>query len=188
MCSESISLKYKARAKVYYNNKKHSTVKFLIACTPLGSISFISKEWGGRVSNTDTVKDSGLINPNLHYHGDQILADRDFTLKNEFAAGCRVEFVIPSFTKGKRQFRAKEVEVSRQIVSVRIHVERVITLIKNKYKILDCVLPLILLKTLSKEGVECEIANIEKLFTVCAVFVNLGERIVYIEKKVNNQD
>ena len=94
---------------------------------------------------------------------------------------------IPSFTKGKKQLSAKEVEISRQIASVRIHVERVIGLIKNRYKILDCVLPLTLLKTLSEEGVECEIANIDKLFTVCAVLVNLGEGIVYNEK-VNNQD
>ena len=34
---------YKARAQVYSNYKKHSTVKFLTACTPRGSISFISK-------------------------------------------------------------------------------------------------------------------------------------------------
>ena len=58
---------------------------------------------------------------------------------------------------------------------------------KNRYKILDCVLPLTLLKTLSEEGVECERASIDKLFTVCAVLVNLGEGIVYNEK-VNNQD
>ena len=43
-----------------------------------------------------------------------------------------------------------------------------------------------LLKTFSK-GAKCEIANIEKLFTVCAVLVNLDEGIVY-NKKVNNQD
>ena len=71
---------YKARAQVYSNYKKHSTVKFLIACTPLGSVSFISKAWCGRVSDIDIVKDSGLINPNLHHHGDQSLADCGFTL------------------------------------------------------------------------------------------------------------
>ena len=36
---------HKARAQVYSNYKKHSTIKFLIACTPLGSISFLSKAW-----------------------------------------------------------------------------------------------------------------------------------------------
>ena len=58
---------------------------------------------------------------------------------------------------------------------------------KNRYKVLDFVPPLILLKTPSEEQVECEIANIDKLFTVCAVLVNLGEGIVY-NKKINNQD
>ena len=178
---------YKARAQVYSSYKKHSTVKFQIACTLRGCISLISKAW---VSNIDIVKDSGLINPNLHHHGDQILADRGFTLEDEFAAGCAVELIRYSFTKGEKQLSAKEVEVSRQIASVRIHVKRVIGLIKNRYKILDCVLPLTLLKTLSEEGVECEIANYEKLFTVCAVLVNLGEGIVYNEivPIVNNQD
>ena len=57
-------------------------------------------------------------------------------------------------------------KVSRQIASVHIHVERVIALIKNRYKILDCVLPITLLKTFSEEEVECEIANIDKFFTV----------------------
>ena len=109
---------YKARAQVYSNYTKHSTVKFLIACRPLGSISFTSKAWGGRVSDIDIVKDSGLINPNLHHRGDQILADRGFILHDEFAAGCGVELIIPSFTKGKKQLSAKEMEVSRQIASV----------------------------------------------------------------------
>ena len=72
-------------------------------------------------------------------------------------------------------------KLSQQISSVRIHVERVIGLIKNRYKILDCVLPLRLLNSLSEEGVECEIANIDKL-TVCAVLVNLAEGVVYNEK------
>ena len=172
---------------MYSNYKKHSAVKFVIACTPLGSISFISKAWGGRVSDIDIVKDSGLINPNLHHHGDQILVDRGFTLQDEFAAGCGVGLITPNFTKGKKQLSAKEVEASRQITSVRVHVERAIGLIKSRYKILDCVLPLTLLKTLFEEGAECEIANIDKPFTVCAVLVNLGEGIVYNEK-VDNQD
>ena len=120
----------------------------------------------------------------MHHHGDQILADCGFTLQAEFAAGSGVEV---SFTKGKNQLSAKEVEISRQINSVPIHVEHVIRLIKNRYKILDCVLPLTSLKTLSKEGVDCEIANIDKLFTVCAVLVNFSEGIGYNEK-VNNQD
>ena len=89
------------------------------------------KHGGGRVSDINIVKDSGLISPSVHHHGDQILADCGFTLEDEFAAGCGVELIIPSFTKGKKQLGAKEVEISRQIASVCIHVECVIGLIKN---------------------------------------------------------
>ena len=98
---------YKARAQVYSNYKKHSTVKFLIAYAPLTSISFISKAWGGRVSDIDIVKDADLINPNLHHHGDQILADPGFTLQDEFAAGCGVELIIPSIMKGGETGKCK---------------------------------------------------------------------------------
>jgi len=40
-----------ARAQTYSNYKKHNTVKFLIGITPQGSVAFISKGWGGRVSD-----------------------------------------------------------------------------------------------------------------------------------------
>ena len=40
-----------ARAKTYSNYKKHNTIKVLLAVTPTGSICFISKAWGGRVSD-----------------------------------------------------------------------------------------------------------------------------------------
>ena len=98
----------KARAQVYSNYKKHSTVKFLIACTPLGSISYVSKAWGGRVSDVVLVKQSDFISNKYHHPRDQILADRGFTLADEFAAGCGVELIIPYFTKGKKQLSARE--------------------------------------------------------------------------------
>lgn len=118
-------MKLDARARVYSNYKKHSTVKFLIACTPQGSVSFLSKAWGGRISDVELVKESGFMDLS-HYPRDQILADRGFTLVDDFAAKCGVELTIPSFTKGKKQLSAKEVETTRQIAAIRIHTERVI--------------------------------------------------------------
>lgn len=124
--------KLSARCKVYSNYKKHSTVKVLIGCTPNGSISFLSKAWGGRASDIDIVRHSRFIEPNMHHPHDQILADRGFTLKDDFAALCSAELITPAFTKGKKQLSAKDVEVSRQLSSVRIHIERVIGHMKSK--------------------------------------------------------
>ena len=49
----------------------------------------------------ERVKQSDFISYKYHHHGDQILADSGFTLKDEFAAGSGVELIIPYFTKGK---------------------------------------------------------------------------------------
>ena len=44
---------------------------------------------------------------------------------------------IPAFTKGKKQLSGLEVEQTRRIANVRIHVERVIVNICKKYSILS---------------------------------------------------
>ena len=50
--------------------------------------------------------------------GDQILADRGFTLQDDFAAESCAELITPAFTRGKAQLSAKEVECSRKIASI----------------------------------------------------------------------
>ena len=49
---------------------------------------------------------------------------------------------IPSFTKAQDQLRAVEVEDTRVIANVRIHVERVIGNLRKKYAILNRTLPI----------------------------------------------
>ena len=166
------------RAVTWSNYKKHNTVKFLIGCTPLGSVSFMSKAWGGRVSDVELVRQSGFIDPHLHMPGDQILADRGFTLQDDFATICSTELIIPAFTKGKRQLSAMEVETSRSMAAVRIHVERVIGLMKRRFRILHGTLPITLIKSLSDEAAECDTASIDKIVHVCAILTNLGESVV----------
>ena len=102
--------------------KKHTTVKFLIACSSRGAITFLSKAWGGRVSDIQLVQRSGFLTDIPHHPRDQILADRGFTMKEEFAGIAGIELLTPAFIKGKSQFSAQEVETSRQLASVRIHV------------------------------------------------------------------
>lgn len=49
---------------------------------------------------------------------------------------------IPAFTRGKKQLSALEVEDTRTIANVRIHVECVLVLVRQKYSILKGTLPI----------------------------------------------
>ena len=72
----------------------------------------------------------------------------------------RAKFEIPSFTKGLHQMRAEDVQDTRVIESVRIHVEQVIGNLRKKYSILNGTLPIDYL--LSKgDGTE-KLTTIEK--------------------------
>lgn len=109
-----------ARAITYSSYKHHNKVKYLIGITPQGTVSFISEGWGGRASDKYITDNSNFLN-NL-MPGDTILADRGFDIKDSvelYAATVK----IPAFTKGKKQLEGIEVERTRCIANVRIHVE-----------------------------------------------------------------
>lgn len=162
---------FDARSKTYSNYKKHNTIKFLIGITPVGTISFLSQCWGGRVSDKNLTQESDFFN--LVEAGDTVLADRGFTIADDLAVhGVKLE--IPAFTRGKGQLSQRDVELSKQLSKVRIHVERVIGNLKNKYTILKGPLPVNLLKHKHDNGT----ANIDKIVAVCASLTNLCESIV----------
>ncbi len=50
-----------ARAQTYSHYKHHNTVKILIGITPQGSISFVSKAWGGRTSDKFLTERCGML-------------------------------------------------------------------------------------------------------------------------------
>ena len=69
-----------------------------------------------------------------------MLADRGFDIA-ESVGIIQAKLHIPCFTKGKDQLSALEVEDTRSIANVRIHVERVIGAFRQKYSILKGTLP-----------------------------------------------
>lgn len=131
-------LNLNARAQTYSNYKSHNTIKYLIGITPAGAVSFLSSGWGGKASDKVITIESGFLN--FVTHGDCVLADRGFLVEEELATRGAV-LRIPAFTRGKNQMSAKDVDISRQIAHVRIHVERVIGRLK-KFLILSSTIPI----------------------------------------------
>ena len=123
-----------ARACTWSQYKHYNTAKYLIAITPQGVISFISKGWGGRASDQFITEHSGFLCHVLS--GDIILADRGFLIEESLGA-CGASLCIPAFTKGKDQLTAGDLEKTRNIANVRIHVERVIGSIRQRFSILS---------------------------------------------------
>lgn len=153
-----------ARAQTWSNYKKHNTVKYLIGITPHGSVSFISKGWGGRVSDVHLTENSGLLQHLLP--GDIVLADRGFTIQDSVGLLC-AEVKHPPFTRGKAQLSKLEIDNSRQLSQVRIHVERVIGAVRQKYMILQSTLPISMVACYGKD----ELSPIDKIVTIsCALY------------------
>ena len=157
-------------------------MKYLISCSPTGAVTFLSPEYGGPATDIQIVRESGFISSKDHYPGDQLLADLGFALEGDFAAECSSELFISAFLKGKKQLIAKEVETTRRIATVKIHMKYLIGKIKNHFRILDGPLPVTFIKSLIDECGEYLVPTIDKLVTVCASLVNLSTGIVYSEK------
>lgn len=151
-----------ARARTWSNYKHHNTLKFLVGITPYGAISFLSKCWGGRVSDKELTQQSGFYNK-LDY-GDLVLADRGFLISEELAI-CGASLAIPPFSRGKKQFSQREVEMARRLSRSRIHVERAIERIKN-FQILKHTLPISLIKFA------------DDILEICGALTNLMPKLV----------
>ena len=79
----------------------------------------------------------------------------------------------------ENQLSPKEVEFSRQIASVIIHVERIIGLVKNRYISLHRSLPTTLTKSISDVANDCDTTSLDRLVPVSCALVNLEGGIVY---------
>ena len=151
-----------ARAQTWSNYKHHNTMKFLIGITPYGSISFLSKCWGGRVSDKHLTQASGFLD--MVEPGDLILADRGFLVDEEVALRGAT-LIIPPFMRGRKQLQKYEVDKTRQMSRCRIHVERVICRLKRKYVFLQHVWPITMVNL------------VDDVLTICGSLSNLHPRI-----------
>ncbi|XP_053181589.1 uncharacterized protein LOC128364997 [Scomber japonicus] len=160
-----------ARAQTFSHYKHSHTLKYLIGITPQGVISFISKGWGGRTSDKRITEECGFLDKLLP--GDLVLADRGFDIKESVGMVC-AEVKTPAFTKGQRQLDAKDVEETRSLAHLRIHVERVIGVVRNKYKILSSKIPINMVLLCEGENVTL----LDKIVVVCCALTNMSSSVV----------
>ena len=122
-----------AQSTTWSSYKHHNTAKALVGVTPSGSVSFVSKLYGGRISDKRITRLCGILT--LLDEGDVVLADKGFDITEEVAA-VKATLNIPAFLRDK-QFSHGDLLQTRRVASVRIHVERAIEQMKN-YNILSC--------------------------------------------------
>ena len=149
-------------------------MKFLIGIAPQGVITFISKGWGGHVSDRYLTENCGILDHLLP--GDQILADCGFTIQ-EIVALKQAEVKLPSFTRGQKQLSKLEVDSSRILSRVRIHVERVIGLLRQKCTFLESTLLINMIMCNDRY----ELSVIDKILIVCCALCNCCESVIPFE-------
>ena len=164
-----------ARAQTFSNYKHHNTIKVLIGITPQGTISFVSEAWGGRTSDKFLTENCGFLK--YLKPGDLVMADRGFTIE-ESVWYYQAKLAIPAFTKGKDQLDPVDVEKTRGIANVRIHVERVIGVLRQKYTILQSTLPIDFLLCDLNGPENSRKPLVDKMIRVCAALVNLCPPII----------
>ncbi|KAJ8976202.1 hypothetical protein NQ317_018868 [Molorchus minor] len=109
--------------------KGSNTIKYLIGCTPDGLISFISSGFGGRITDKMIVEESGFLN--LVENGTQIMADRGFKHLEVQLAAKNAQLVRPPSVLSAQKSSKEEVKQAKRIASLRIHIERVISRVRE---------------------------------------------------------
>ncbi|KAJ8679723.1 hypothetical protein QAD02_015510 [Eretmocerus hayati] len=162
------------RIQVYSNYKGGDTIKFMTGVSPGGNMTFISKPYGGRYSDSAIFEQSGLVE--LLEPGDGVMVDKGFLI-DEMCEMHRLCLIRPPFLtkKNNRKFSAKESILTASIAKARVHVERFNQRIKV-FDMLGGVYPISLLPIIG------EVFNL-----VCGT-VNLSSPIIDDEKFMKSAD
>lgn len=117
------------QALTWSEYKKCNTLKYLVSSTPDGFINYISTGYGGRISDALLVQTCVYLQ--VIPPGSSVMADRGF---KEIAKYLNEKHCVlvrpPSVSSSVKPTRAEVIE-SKQIASLRIHIERVIRRIRE---------------------------------------------------------
>lgn len=112
------------QALTWSDYKKANTLKYLISSTPDGLVNYISPGYGGRTSDMCVVENCNFLN--TLEKGSCILADRGFKHIEQMVLKTDLQLVRPPSVTAGSKLSKHEAHQTKQIASLRIHIERVI--------------------------------------------------------------
>ncbi|XP_064479804.1 uncharacterized protein LOC135393252 [Ornithodoros turicata] len=115
--------------------KGQYTANVLVRETSGGHISYISKAYGGRASDSLITKESNILDMFLPVL-DSVMVDKGFLI-DELCLNRNIAMVRPPFLRKKKLLPKHDAERSQSIAAARVHVERAIQRMKL-YKIFTC--------------------------------------------------
>lgn len=104
-------------------------MKYLIACSPDGFVTFIASGYGGRISDTLLFEESKLID--ILPDGCGVLADRGFKHIQSVLNKKKCKLLRPPSVTTTSKSTKAEVLKTKSIASLRIHIERVIRRVRE---------------------------------------------------------
>ena len=164
-CTEGILEKpsiAKAQSQTYSAYKSRNTWKKLPCITPAGTISFISRSYGGAAFDRYITETCGIVEK-LQFR-DNLIAAKGFNVSDLLVSkGSRL--IIPPFLRDKNRFSKKNCKTTYNVAKRYIHVERAIARVKD-FRILNGAF-LITLKD-----------QLDDIFTICCALASLGPALV----------
>ena len=153
------------QSQCYSNYKSHCTHKGLVAVAPNSAFIFISELFNGAISDRELTVQSGFLQLlALVPKGKSVMADRGFEIQ-DLLLKYGILLNIPPFREGDH-LKEDDVTKTQTIARVRIHVERVIGQVKQRYHILQQMIPLSL------------VGSVNQIWTVCCLLNNLRGPII----------
>lgn len=127
---------------------------------------FHSNAFVGRCSDSFIGQNSGFLY--LLQPGDVVLADKGFDFADLIALrGARLN--IPTFLRKNQQMNPVDLDRDKQITSLRVHVERIIGVLKNKYEYLQGMIEATALQWFENNNNAVDI-----IVKLCCILVNLN--------------
>ncbi|PFX16519.1 Cubilin [Stylophora pistillata] len=116
------------QSQLHSTYKSNTTLKGLIGSTPYGTISFVSSLYTGGISDKGITRCSGILD--LLEPGDSVMAEKGFDIE-DLLREKGVELNIPQFLESLEQISAQDVQKTKTIACLRIHVERAMRRVKG---------------------------------------------------------